>query len=112
MSTTKEDLAHTDLAQLISAAVEPLLRDMDRRFTLSMEQQLRPMNQRLDDLDRRVSAMSENLTSLDGRLQQLARTVNAIETAPAPYGKPKTFHSATEFHSVSAPKRVKQGYQG
>jgi hypothetical protein len=45
-------------------------------------------------------------------LSWLSRTVNAIDRAPAPYSRPKTFVTATEMNSVSHPVRVKVGHQG
>lgn len=65
-----------------------------------------------DRMDSRISKLDDKVSAIDGRLQKVERTVNAIETLPQPYGRPKSFVSATEFHSVSNPVRSKQGYQG
>ena len=52
------------------------------------------------------------LDSLQLGLDSVKRTVNAIETLPVPYGRPKAYVSATEFQSVSNPVRVRQGQNG
>ena len=57
-------------------------------------------------------ALGEALAPLSAQLDKVSRTVNAIETMPVPYGRPKAYVSATEFHSVSNPVRVRQGQNG
>lgn len=72
----------------------------------------RRLSEEISGLKISLSELSDKVGSMEGRLRGVERTVNAIETLPTPYGRPKTFVSATEFHSVSNPVLSKQGYQG
>lgn len=100
-------LTTAELAALTSHIVEAL----EPKF-VGLSNQIENLNQRTGRLERSVDGLERSVDDLADRTARLERGVNAIETAPVPYGKPKTFVSATDWHSVSNPKRVKQGYQG
>lgn len=59
-----------------------------------------------------VNGLDCSVSELRGEVTWLKRSVVTLESAPAPYGRPKTFVTATEVHSVSHPTRVNLGYQG
>lgn len=63
-------------------------------------------------VDQRIGSLEAEMRTVMGSVESLRRTVDAIESRPVPYGRPKIFHTATEFHSVSHPVRRKLGYQG
>ncbi|MEX8518783.1 MAG: hypothetical protein AB3X44_09740 [Leptothrix sp. (in: b-proteobacteria)] len=71
-----------------------------------------PMREDMSSMSRMLTAQQKKLDNLSSDVDAVNRTVRAIETLPVPYGRPKSFVSATEYHSVSNPVRVKQGYQG
>jgi hypothetical protein len=83
--------------------------DLVEALTASLEGRLEDFKLYLDG---RFSEMDRKFKSLENDLGRVDRTVRAIETQPVPYGRPKTFLSATEVHSVSAPIRKGQGYVG
>ena len=64
------------------------------------------------DLGSVRTEVKSELGSVTTELSTVKRTVNAMEAAPQPYGRPKTYHSVTEAHSVSDARRFRQGYQG
>jgi prophage DNA circulation protein len=66
----------------------------------------------IKDLQATVSTIADRVSALERETRSVNRKVDAIETLPQAFGRPKVFHTATEFHSVSHPVRRKQGYQG
>jgi hypothetical protein len=65
-------------------------------------------SKKFDDLERSMSEMNQNFGSLERsvnttneRLGSLERKVKAMESAPAPYGRPREFHAGVGVHSVS-----------
>ena len=78
--------------------LEGLSAQFDQRF-----QQMQTSLDKIDKFEHRLALMSENF-------DRLQRTVNAIESFPVPYGRPKTFHGATEYQSVSGAVRKNVGY--
>ena len=64
---------------------------------------------RLDGIEQK---MSTRLDGIEERMSSLQRTVHAIEAFPIPYGRPKTFEAATEYHSATDPKRRRLGHMG
>ncbi len=65
---------------------------------------LRTIVARLDTMDRR-------LERLDDQFNRIERNVKAIGSFPVPY-RPKTYHTATELHSVSRPTKRRLGHMG
>jgi hypothetical protein len=61
------------------------------------------------DLSNSMSRMERDMGERIGRLE---RTVGAIESFPVPYGRPKSYYSATSMHSVSGAVRRRQSYAG
>lgn len=60
-----------------------------------------------------VGCISPTLTDISTKVDQLERRVFAIETFPQPpFTRPRTYHSATEEHSVSSPVRRRTGHYG
>lgn len=111
MATTEDK----ELSELISKAIGeqlaqqlvPLRQDISSLTASSaaVEKRLAGVEGRLSDIENRVGEMEKDLGSV-------RRTVNAIESLPVPYGRPKSYFSATEFHSVSKPVRTRQGPYG
>lgn len=87
---TKEDIAEIT-QQLLKANNEVLEEQIGKKFNAKLEEALRPLKQ---------------------DIARLERGVEAIETVPVPNGRPKTYLSATEVHSVTGSRRTRYGYQG
>ncbi len=71
---------------------------------------------RMDGLNGRMERMGERIGHLERdmseRIGRLERTVGAIESFPVPYGRAKSYYSATSMHSVSGAVRRRQSYAG
>lgn len=76
------------------------------------ERQQELLERLVADVGKLRADLETKLGALEVDVNQVKRTVNAIETLPMPYGRPKSYVSATEYHSVSNPKRVRQGFTG
>ena len=64
------------------------------------------LNGRLDNLDRKI-------TDINDRVDMMGRRVIANETRPSiRVATPRTYHSATEMQSVTAPVRRRIGFYG
>jgi len=59
-----------------------------------------------------LGPLARGLKNLEDDVARMDRSVKAIESFPVPYGRPRTYHSATELHSVVKPVRRRQGYMG
>lgn len=59
-----------------------------------------------------VGTLGRDFRNLEDEVARMDRSVKAIESFPVPYGRPRTYHSATELQSVSKPVRRRQGYMG
>jgi hypothetical protein len=94
MSAVVETISNEKLAEMILG----LGSRMDR-----METDIR------NDLGSRMDRMDSDIGDRIGRLE---RTVGAIESFPVPYGRPKSYYSATSMHSVSGAVRRRQSYAG
>jgi len=78
------------------------------------------LNGRLDNLDRkitdindRVDMMGRKITDINDRVDMMGRRVIANETRPSiRVATPRTYHSATEMQSVTAPVRRRIGFYG
>ena len=64
------------------------------------------------ELAGQLGPLARGLKNLEDDLARMDRSVKAIESFPVPYGRPRTYHSATELQSVSKPVRRRQGYMG
>jgi hypothetical protein len=60
----------------------------------------------------KITRLEKSFDSMQEDFGRLDRTVSAIESAPVPYGRPKTLHRATEYQSVSRPITKRLGYSG
>lgn len=82
-----------DIERLLDRKLDPLIRDIK---TLTGD----------------VETLKRHFNNLEDEVGRMDRSVKAIESFPVPYGRPRTYHSATELHSVSKPVRRRQGYMG
>lgn len=64
------------------------------------------------ELAEQLGSLNRGLRNLEDEVARMDRSVKAIESFPVPYGRPRTYHSATELQSVSKPVRRRQGYMG
>ena len=78
------------------------------------ETKLDTFETKLDTFDTNLETLGNNLggrlTDIEDRFGRMERAVRAIESFPVPYGRPKTFHSVVELHSVSMPLIKRRGY--
>jgi hypothetical protein len=70
---------------------------------------LKELKESFDEVKSGMSRMERDMGERIGRLE---RTVGAIESFPVPYGRPKSYYSATSMHSVSGAVRRRQSYAG
>lgn len=87
----------------IEARIDIIFEASQARIDAILEAKFKPVFNQLDNLDRHVSGLSENLT-------RLKRTVDAVEAFPQPYTRPKTFLEASRRHSVSTHTRQNMGW--
>ena len=85
----------------------------ERRTVESMVAELlettRSIGKRIDVIESNARPMP--VDEIKNKLAGLEKMIGAIETPTVPYGRPKSFVSASEFHSVSAPVRRKHGIE-
>ena len=91
------------LNEALRALKDELLNELGTRFN-QIDQKINAINDRVNRIDR-------NMEAIDDRFNRIDRNINAISSFPVP-NIPKSFHSATELHSVSQPKRRRLGYMG
>ena len=77
-----------------------------------LDQKLEPVIRDLGALKVDVDSLGRHFRNLEDDVARMDRSVKAIESFPVPYGRPRTYHSATELQSVSKPSRRRQGYMG
>lgn len=65
-----------------------------------------------EKLDEKLGPLARGLKNLEDDVARMDRSVKAIESFPVPYGRPRTYHSATELQSVAKPLRRRQSYMG
>jgi len=85
---------------------------MDKNFEEVVLTALNDLRAELREQGQQLREQGQQLRKLEAQTGQIERDMAAIRTLPVPYGRPKTFVSATEMHSVSNPVTAKQGYQG
>jgi predicted nuclease with TOPRIM domain len=83
-----------------------------RELASRLDRDMAKLNGDMAKLNGDMAKLSQDVSALSNRVDNVQRTVKAIESFPAPYGRPKTFVRATEFHSVSDPIRTIQGHVG
>jgi hypothetical protein len=98
MSTEKNDAAR--------------LADILKELKESFDEVKSGMSRMGSDIDEVKSGMSRMERDMGERIGRLERTVGAIESFPVPYGRPKSYYSATSMHSVSGAVRRRQSYAG
>jgi hypothetical protein len=102
-----------DLAQISSLFDQKLVDNNNRlfvEFDKRLDQKLVDNNKLLDQ--KFEQRLDEKLRPLKQEVARLERSIEAIETMPVPNGRPKTYLSATESHSVTGSRRTNYGYQG
>jgi hypothetical protein len=76
--------------------------------------QIRPLLDKILEQNRKLEEKLDwVMETFSDRFDTTDRKILAIETFPKPnIGRPPTFHSATEVHSVSQPIRRRLGHYG
>jgi len=77
-----------------------------------LDEKLEPVIRDLGSIKVDVDTLGRHFRNLEDEVARMDRSVKAIESFPVPYGRPRTYHSATELHSVVKPVRRRQGYMG
>lgn len=89
---------------------EKLLEAISRLLEAKLDHRLAALESRMGSFDTKMTEVDNHVKRMNENFDRLQRTVNAIESFPVPYGRPKTFHGATEYHSVSGAVRKNAGY--
>ncbi|MFZ6769785.1 hypothetical protein ACO0LM_22255 [Undibacterium sp. Di26W] len=105
------------MADIEIAALEEIIESVMSRKLEAMSDKIEAMSDKIEAaMSDKIEAMSDDIKgdikAMNSRLDYVERTMEAINTRPEPYGRPKTFQTATEFHSVSAPIRKYFGHMG
>jgi chromosome segregation ATPase len=96
-----------EMLRMFRAAIQPLEAQLQAQVS-----ELSSLNRKVGTVDEQLTGLSRKVSSLEDETKSMKRAVDSFESFPQPYGRPKTYHTATEFHSVSNPVRKKLGYQG
>ena len=96
---SKKDLM--EMRSQMAAMSADTLQIQSKMMTLSAD-----TKKNFEGIRSEMATMTKNLQSDIGRLE---RHVDAIESAPLPYGRPKAFHSVTKSHSVSGSRLIRSG---
>lgn len=69
--------------------------------------------QRLSEVEKQFEQqLADRFAKMEARFEKVERNVEAIESFPVPYGRPRRYHTATEVHSVSMAVRKSGGFTG
>lgn len=100
MSLSTQDL------ELIDKLLQKLKAELKTELKTELRDEIRT------EIRAEIAPLKNQVTALSSELASVKRTVDAIETLPVPYGRPKTYFSAVKYHSVTRPKIVRLGRQG
>lgn len=75
-----------------------------------IETQVTTVQKDLDTLKVATKELTDNMKDTRERLGRLERNVQAIESLPVPYGRPKVFQRGTEYQSVSGGRTKRLGH--
>ena len=88
------------------------LDDLDREVN-NISDRVDMMGRKITDINDRVDMMGRKITDINDRVDMMGRRVIANETRPSiRVATPRTYHSATEMQSVTAPIRRRIGFYG